>query len=55
MELEREEISIDGMEWGTIIVGVCERDCQQKGVQNGEIGYVEEWAGVQWEELNERR
>jgi pre-rRNA-processing protein TSR4 len=55
MELEREEISIDGMEWGTIIVGVCERDCQQKGVQNGEIGYLEEWAGVQWEELNERR
>jgi pre-rRNA-processing protein TSR4 len=55
MELEREEISVDGMEWGTIIVGVCERDCQQKGVQNGEIGYVEEWAGVQWEELNERR
>ncbi|PMD67207.1 uncharacterized protein K444DRAFT_606131 [Hyaloscypha bicolor E] len=55
MELEREEISIDGMEWGTIIVGVCERDCQQNGVQNGEIGYVEEWAGVQWEELNERR
>jgi pre-rRNA-processing protein TSR4 len=55
MELEREETSIDGMEWGTIIVGVCERDCQQKGVNNGEVGYVEEWAGVQWEELNERR
>jgi pre-rRNA-processing protein TSR4 len=55
MELEREETSMDGMEWGTIIIGVCERDCQQKRVQNGEIGYVEEWAGVQWEELNERR
>jgi pre-rRNA-processing protein TSR4 len=55
MELEREETSIDGMEWGTIIVGVCERDCQQKGVQDGGTGYVEEWAGVQWEELNERR
>jgi pre-rRNA-processing protein TSR4 len=54
MELEREETSIDGMEWGTIIVGVCERDCQQNGVQDGEAGYVEEWAGVQWEELNER-
>lgn len=55
MELEKEETSIDGMEWGTIIVGICERDCQQKGVPAGEIGYVEEWAGVQWEELNERR
>jgi pre-rRNA-processing protein TSR4 len=55
MELEREETSIDGMEWGTIIVGVCERDCQQKGVQDDGTGYVEEWAGVQWEELNERR
>ncbi|PMD42588.1 hypothetical protein L207DRAFT_457010 [Hyaloscypha variabilis F] len=55
LELEREETSIDGMEWGTILVGVCERDCQQKGVSDGGIGYVEEWAGVQWEELNERR
>jgi len=55
MDLEREETSIDGMEWGTIIVGVCERDCQQKGVNHGGVGYVEEWAGVQWEELNEKR
>ncbi|KAJ5046462.1 uncharacterized protein L3040_003705 [Drepanopeziza brunnea f. sp. 'multigermtubi'] len=50
MELESEEMSIDGMEWGTIIVGVCERDCQQKLVSTG-VGYVEEWVGVQWEEL----
>lgn len=49
MELESEEMGLDGMEWGTIIVGVCERDCQQKGVEE-EVGYVEEWAGVQWEE-----
>ncbi|KAK0109948.1 hypothetical protein ONS95_002615 [Cadophora gregata] len=55
MELESEEMSLDGMEWGTIIVGVCERDCQQRGVDAGVAGYVEEWAGVQWEELNERR
>jgi len=53
-ELEREETGFDGMEWGTVIVCVCERDCQQKGVDIG-AGYVEEWAGVQWEELNERR
>jgi pre-rRNA-processing protein TSR4 len=53
-ELERGEVSFDGMEWGTVIVGVCERDCQQKEVDSG-VGYVEEWAGVQWEELKERR
>ena len=49
MELESEERGLDGMEWGTIIVGVCERDCQQKGIET-EVGYLEEWAGVQWEE-----
>jgi pre-rRNA-processing protein TSR4 len=54
MELEREEASLDGMEWGTIIVGVCGNDCQQKGMYGG-VGYVEEWAGVQWEEVSERR
>ena len=54
MELEREESGLDGMEWGTIIVGVCEKDCQQKGVSSG-VGYVEEWVGVQWEELGDRR
>ncbi|EAW09519.1 small subunit rRNA maturation protein TSR4 [Aspergillus clavatus NRRL 1] len=37
-----------GMEWGTIILGVCSKDCgpQQVGV----VGWREEWAGVQWEE-----
>lgn len=49
MELESEESGLDGMEWGTIIIGVCEKDCQQKEL-NGAVGYVEEWAGVQWEE-----
>lgn len=55
MELEREETSLDGMEWGTIIVGVCEKDCQQRGVDAGMVGYVEEWAGVQWEEAAESK
>ena len=54
MELESEEMGIDGMEWGTIVVGVCEKDCQARGVED-DVGYVEEWAGVQWEELSERR
>lgn len=54
-ELEVEEDGLDGMDWGTIIVGVCERDCQERGQKPGETGYVEEWAGVQWEELTVKR
>ncbi|TPR10042.1 Ca2+ regulator and membrane fusion protein Fig1 family protein [Aspergillus niger] len=37
-----------GMEWGTIILGVCGKDCGPNQV--GVVGYREEWAGVQWEE-----
>ncbi|KAK4184289.1 TCP-1/cpn60 chaperonin family-domain-containing protein [Podospora australis] len=54
-ELEVEEDDLDGMDWGTVIVGVCERDCQQRFVEAGEAGYLEEWAGVQWEELSVKR
>lgn len=36
-----------GMEWGTIIMGVCSRNC---GPEVGVVGWREEWAGVQWEE-----
>ncbi|KAI8948588.1 hypothetical protein F4801DRAFT_556258 [Xylaria longipes] len=50
-ELEAEELSLEGMDWGTIIVGVCERDCQARGVEEGQVGYLEEWAGAQWEEM----
>ncbi|KAI2466926.1 programmed cell death protein 2 [Annulohypoxylon bovei var. microspora] len=50
-ELEAEELSLEGMDWGTVVVGVCERDCRARGVAEGQVGYVEEWAGVQWEEL----
>ncbi|KAK1986507.1 programmed cell death protein 2 [Colletotrichum cereale] len=53
-ELEAEELSLEGMDWGTIIVGVCEADCQQRGVEAGEAGYLEEWCGVQWEEMEKR-
>lgn len=53
-ELESEEVSLEGMEWGTVIVGVCERDCQARGVGVGEVGYLEEWAGVQWEEVPDK-
>lgn len=50
-ELEAEDLSLEGMDWGTVLVGVCERDCQERGVDEGQVGYLEEWAGVQWEEM----
>lgn len=48
---------LGGMDWGTVVVGVCERDCVPGGgaATEGEAGYVEEWTGVQWEELTARR
>jgi pre-rRNA-processing protein TSR4 len=54
-ELEAHEMSLDGMEWGTIIIGVCSKDCKPTDVPEGEVGYVEEWIGVQWEEVNSKR
>lgn len=50
MELEHNEEGLDGMEWGTIIVGVCAGDCVPNYVGKGEVGWVEEWVGVQWED-----
>lgn len=50
-ELEADEMGVDGMEWGTIIVCVCSSDCTEKGKDEGQVGYVEEWVGVQWEEV----
>lgn len=35
MELEVDDMSLDGMEWGIIIVGVCERDCFLVSVEVG--------------------
>ncbi|KAH8724609.1 programmed cell death protein 2 [Phaeosphaeriaceae sp. PMI808] len=54
-ELEADELSIDGMEWGTIILGVCSQDCKPSDVSEGEVGYMEEWVGVQWEETSSRK
>jgi len=36
----------EGMEWGTILVGSCGRNCGGEG----KVVFREEWAGVQWEE-----
>ncbi|KAJ5103742.1 hypothetical protein N7532_004271 [Penicillium argentinense] len=38
-----------GMEWGTIILGVCAKDCAPETMNV--TGWREEWAGVQWEEM----
>ncbi|RPA73592.1 hypothetical protein BJ508DRAFT_418947 [Ascobolus immersus RN42] len=49
MALERDEVGLDGMEWGTVIVGCC--DCVPWTRVDGEgVWYGEEWCGVQWEE-----
>ena len=50
-ELEADETGIEGMDWGTILLGVCKEDCQAQRVKQGEVGHLEEWIGVQWEEL----
>lgn len=50
-EDEPTSVALDGMDWGTIILGVCSNDCGVSGVAAGEVGYLEEWVGVQWEEL----
>ena len=55
-ELEVEEEGLDGMDWGTIIVGVCKEDCREdnvKGASERPWSWREEWVGVQWEELGE--
>ena len=49
--LETEDVGLDGMDWGTVIVGVCSGDCLPVGQGEAEVGYLEEWAGVQWEEM----
>ncbi|MCJ1308703.1 hypothetical protein MMC25_002357 [Agyrium rufum] len=50
LEEDDEDVGLDGMDWGTIILGVCGRDCAERGFDGGVVGYVEEWVGVQWEE-----
>lgn len=50
-ELDATKVLAEGMEWGTIIVGVCENDC---AAETG-MSAREEWVGVQWEEVVDRR
>lgn len=46
--LEADDVGLDGMEWGTIIVASCV--CLPKRIDENRVGYVEEWVGVQWEQ-----
>lgn len=46
-ELEVDEDGLEGMEWGTIMLGVCAGDCADEGAG---WAWREEWVGVQWEE-----
>lgn len=50
-ELEVGENSIEGMEWGCVVLGVCSVDCEAQRVEKGQVGWVEEWVGVQWEDV----
>ncbi|KAK3179865.1 hypothetical protein Dsin_032538 [Dipteronia sinensis] len=47
-EIEKDEaLDIDnGMEWGTIVVGTCGKNCGEEAT----VVFREEWVGVQWEE-----
>lgn len=38
----------EGMEWGTIIVGTCGKNCGDD--KEGKVEFKEEWVGTQWEE-----
>lgn len=53
--LEEQELSLEGMDWGTIIMGACSKDCIPADGAEGKVGYSEEWIGVQWEEVEKRR
>ena len=49
-ELEAEEEGLEGMDWGTVILCVCSRDCSDN--ESANWAWKEEWIGVQWEELD---
>lgn len=54
--LEADELGLEGMDWGTVMVAVCEKDCQGRGGgADKEATYTEEWVGVQWEDLQVKR
>ncbi|KAL8931279.1 MAG: hypothetical protein Q9216_007239 [Gyalolechia sp. 2 TL-2023] len=61
LEAEEEGLGTEGMEWGTVVVGVCAADCvvgfggggeasTVKGENKRKVGWVEEWVSVSWEE-----
>lgn len=42
---------MEGMDWGTVMMGACAADCVPRELAMGDVGYLEEWVGVQWEEV----
>lgn len=44
----------NGMDWGTILLGVCLKDCSTMADEKA-VSYTEEWVGVQWEEVVKRK
>lgn len=61
LEAEDDEVGMEGMEWGTVVVGVCAGDCFRGGSEGdyikgdrgegeGKVTWLEEWVGVSWED-----
>ena len=48
-DMEPAQAFEEGMEWGSLVVGVCDKDCGAD--PDATEGYVEEWVGVSWEEV----
>ena len=55
VELEGDNIDLNGMDWGTIILAVCSEDCLPKDYVAGSVSYLDEWIGVQWEDLGKQK
>ncbi|GAO46462.1 hypothetical protein SAICODRAFT_4741 [Saitoella complicata NRRL Y-17804] len=47
--LEEDVILNAGLEWCVILVATCLGDCSPSGMEDGGVGYTEEWVAVQWE------
>ncbi|ODV90276.1 hypothetical protein CANCADRAFT_2009 [Tortispora caseinolytica NRRL Y-17796] len=53
-DLPLDEI-LNGMDWGSIYVATCSKDCVFAKDDSQKVWYTEEWVGVQWEEQITKR